>query len=104
MNEKLIAAAVALFGDSEIRMFERLLKAAESKNTVAEVVATAIRSKIKAETERLSGKVLTRMERNGTPLEVQRKVKIALGIGGSRIEDDYSDILSETKTSAAAAN
>lgn len=96
MNEKLIAAVEAIYGVTTVLRLGKLLQAARSKNDVADLVRTAIESKVKSETARLEGIVLLRMAKDGLPEATQAKVRFALGIG-SQTESafDYASITAE---------
>ena len=99
MNERdqiLVKAIEAIFGVSTVTRLGKLLQAARSKNDVADLVRTAIESKVKSETARLEGIVLLRMAKDGLPEATQAKVRFALGIG-SQTESafDYASITAE---------
>ena len=88
MNEIMRAAFVAIYGESRAEQFARLLSATESGNEISDVVATAIKSKIKSETQRLEGVVLRRMEQSNLDGPTRERVKLALGIGSRQSGTD----------------
>lgn len=90
VQETVIAAAEAIVGKMEVEYIRRVLLAAGSKNTVADMFRAAINSKAKSEFERLSGVVLTKLHREGFEPARIAEVCRHLGIGGTRVgEQSY---------------
>ena len=90
-NQQLIlATVVAIFGEQAVKQFENLLRASQSRSSVVEVFQKALEGKYKAETERLSGKVLTRMTRDGWPEDVVKRTMVKCGIGYSRDGESFA--------------
>lgn len=93
-QELIRAAAEAIVGKMEVEYLSRLLRASGSNNTVEDMFRAAIHSKAKSESNRLSGIVLTRLERQGATPQQRAQACKHLGIGGTRSDGGEQDYLS----------